>query len=293
MNGKRSRVLGGEREPPVATHLRDELGEQIEKAIERAAGREGADLGSNDRVEQRGVEVTRDSVANVCRAIAQLKEEALPFPHVPADRPAESAHEIAGPVLWHIGICARSIGPEPAPRIVGIAAQDDGDVGGGGLGAEEPAELDSGYARHPEVCDHRRRRRTQCHIGSRGRVGRLLDGVTLGPKPPGDDLARGDHRIYENDASALASHRERNVPFFPGLRGRGSIERKNGAGALKVPRKRSFSEESEGRPIMEKVAIIGLGYVGLPVALAFARKFPGAVGFDIHQEKVEEFSAGP
>ena len=38
----------------------------------------------------------------------------------------------------------------------------------------------------------------------------------------------------------------------------------------------------------EKVAIIGLGYVGLPVALAFARKFPGAVGFDIHAEKVTE-----
>jgi len=43
---------------------------------------------------------------------------------------------------------------------------------------------------------------------------------------------------------------------------------------------------------MEKIAIIGLGYVGLPVALAFARKFPGCVGFDIHQEKVEELARG-
>ena len=42
----------------------------------------------------------------------------------------------------------------------------------------------------------------------------------------------------------------------------------------------------------EKIAIIGLGYVGLPVALAFARKFPGAVGFDIHQEKVAELQRG-
>ena len=42
----------------------------------------------------------------------------------------------------------------------------------------------------------------------------------------------------------------------------------------------------------EKVAIIGLGYVGLPVALAFARKFNGAVGFDIHQEKVDELRRG-
>lgn len=43
---------------------------------------------------------------------------------------------------------------------------------------------------------------------------------------------------------------------------------------------------------MEKVAIIGLGYVGLPVALAFARKFPGSVGFDIHAEKVKELARG-
>jgi UDP-N-acetyl-D-glucosamine/UDP-N-acetyl-D-galactosamine dehydrogenase len=43
---------------------------------------------------------------------------------------------------------------------------------------------------------------------------------------------------------------------------------------------------------MEKIAIIGLGYVGLPVALAFARKFKGAVGFDIHAEKVKELARG-
>jgi UDP-N-acetyl-D-galactosamine dehydrogenase len=38
----------------------------------------------------------------------------------------------------------------------------------------------------------------------------------------------------------------------------------------------------------ERIAIIGLGYVGLPVALAFARKFPNTLGFDTHREKVEE-----
>lgn len=37
----------------------------------------------------------------------------------------------------------------------------------------------------------------------------------------------------------------------------------------------------------ETIAVIGLGYVGLPVALAFARKFPNTVGFDINVEKVE------
>jgi UDP-N-acetyl-D-galactosamine dehydrogenase len=42
----------------------------------------------------------------------------------------------------------------------------------------------------------------------------------------------------------------------------------------------------------ERVAIIGLGYVGLPVALAFAKKFPNAVGFDIHAEKVAELARG-
>jgi UDP-N-acetyl-D-galactosamine dehydrogenase len=42
----------------------------------------------------------------------------------------------------------------------------------------------------------------------------------------------------------------------------------------------------------ERIAVIGLGYVGLPVALAFARKFPDCVGFDIHKEKVDELRRG-
>jgi UDP-N-acetyl-D-galactosamine dehydrogenase len=42
----------------------------------------------------------------------------------------------------------------------------------------------------------------------------------------------------------------------------------------------------------ERIAVIGLGYVGLPVALAFARKFPDCVGFDIHQDKVNELRRG-
>ncbi|MFO0597004.1 MAG: nucleotide sugar dehydrogenase [Myxococcaceae bacterium] len=42
----------------------------------------------------------------------------------------------------------------------------------------------------------------------------------------------------------------------------------------------------------ERVAVIGLGYVGLPVALAFARKFPGTIGFDINVEKVKELRTG-
>ncbi len=42
----------------------------------------------------------------------------------------------------------------------------------------------------------------------------------------------------------------------------------------------------------EKIAIIGLGYVGLPVALAFARAFEHVVGFDIDTRRVEELNRG-
>ena len=41
-----------------------------------------------------------------------------------------------------------------------------------------------------------------------------------------------------------------------------------------------------------RIAIIGLGYVGLPVALAFAKKFPDTVGFDINIEKVKALKQG-
>jgi UDP-N-acetyl-D-galactosamine dehydrogenase len=42
----------------------------------------------------------------------------------------------------------------------------------------------------------------------------------------------------------------------------------------------------------ERIAVIGLGYVGLPVALALASRFPGTLGFDIHKEKLEELVRG-
>jgi UDP-N-acetyl-D-galactosamine dehydrogenase len=44
--------------------------------------------------------------------------------------------------------------------------------------------------------------------------------------------------------------------------------------------------------MQERIAVIGLGYVGLPVALAFARKFPGTIGFDVNREKVDEIRRG-
>ena len=42
----------------------------------------------------------------------------------------------------------------------------------------------------------------------------------------------------------------------------------------------------------EVIAVVGLGYVGLPVALAFARRFPGTIGFDVDADKVSELRGG-
>ena len=40
------------------------------------------------------------------------------------------------------------------------------------------------------------------------------------------------------------------------------------------------------------LGVIGLGYVGLPVALAFARAFPDTIGFDVDSTRVAELSRG-
>lgn len=42
---------------------------------------------------------------------------------------------------------------------------------------------------------------------------------------------------------------------------------------------------------MDKIAIIGLGYVGLPLAAEFAKQYP-VVGFDIFQTRIDELSQG-
>lgn len=41
----------------------------------------------------------------------------------------------------------------------------------------------------------------------------------------------------------------------------------------------------------QKIGIIGLGYVGLPLALAFAKKF-SAIGFDVNEQKVRDLQSG-
>ncbi|MEM9533729.1 MAG: nucleotide sugar dehydrogenase, partial [Pseudomonadota bacterium] len=42
----------------------------------------------------------------------------------------------------------------------------------------------------------------------------------------------------------------------------------------------------------ERIAIVGLGYVGLPVAVAVARAFAGTTGFDISARRIAELRAG-
>lgn len=41
----------------------------------------------------------------------------------------------------------------------------------------------------------------------------------------------------------------------------------------------------------KKIAVIGLGYVGLPLAVEFGRKFP-TIGFDINEKRIAELKAG-
>ena len=40
-----------------------------------------------------------------------------------------------------------------------------------------------------------------------------------------------------------------------------------------------------------KIAVVGLGYVGLPLAVEFAQKYP-TIGFDISQSRIEELNSG-
>ncbi len=42
----------------------------------------------------------------------------------------------------------------------------------------------------------------------------------------------------------------------------------------------------------EKISVLGLGYVGLPLAMAVARKFEGTIGFDISEKKLASLRRG-
>ncbi len=41
-----------------------------------------------------------------------------------------------------------------------------------------------------------------------------------------------------------------------------------------------------------KIGVIGLGYVGLPVAVAFARSGVAVIGFDLDRSRIDELRAG-
>ena len=51
--------------------------------------------------------------------------------------------------------------------------------------------------------------------------------------------------------------------------------------------KRHLNESTE-----ERIAVVGLGYVGLPIALAFARKFQRTIGFDVSASRVASLRDG-
>ena len=42
----------------------------------------------------------------------------------------------------------------------------------------------------------------------------------------------------------------------------------------------------------EKLALVGLGYVGMPIAVAFAKKGLKVIGFDNNQAKIEQYRSG-
>ena len=41
----------------------------------------------------------------------------------------------------------------------------------------------------------------------------------------------------------------------------------------------------------EKLALVGLGYVGMPIAVAFAKKI-NVIGFDFNEAKIEKYKQG-
>lgn len=42
----------------------------------------------------------------------------------------------------------------------------------------------------------------------------------------------------------------------------------------------------------EKLALVGLGYVGMPIAVAFAKKGLNVIGFDLNDKKIEQYKSG-
>src|SRR5471030_3085460 len=62
----------------------------------------------------------------------------------------------------------------------------------------------------------------------------------------------------------------------------------NRRSATQIAERTRVNGVSHGR----KIAVIGLGYVGLPVAVAFARSGVPVIGFDIDRRRIEELRRG-
>ena len=41
----------------------------------------------------------------------------------------------------------------------------------------------------------------------------------------------------------------------------------------------------------EKLSLVGLGYVGMPIAVAFSRKID-VIGFDLNENKIRQYQSG-
>ena len=49
---------------------------------------------------------------------------------------------------------------------------------------------------------------------------------------------------------------------------------------------------SDLRAGKEKLSLIGLGYVGMPIAVAFANENITVIGFDVNSKKIELYKSG-
>ena len=58
-----------------------------------------------------------------------------------------------------------------------------------------------------------------------------------------------------------------------------------------IARKASLDRAADSRVAGKTVAVVGLGYVGLPLAIEFGRKFT-TVGFDLSAAKIDAYRRG-
>ena len=150
---KMERTSDKQCQPAVTQHLRNELGQQIEKAIDGSAGRQRANFSRQHRLEKRGVEVGRYAIPNRGFCVLQLREKSVVLGGRDGDGSRNGAHQIAHSTFHHIGRSACPLGPEAVSWIV-RPAQNHRYTFRGRLGADKARELNTGDSRHPQIRDH-------------------------------------------------------------------------------------------------------------------------------------------